>query len=160
GQAEIQQPAGHGQDEHDEDGDDAERQRDIALLQYLLQASEQVARLAHRRRLLAAVAHITACCVSFVPSASSFPRKLESIGWLSLGPGLRESDEWWVAIRQPRCACMPSPGTGMETPSSPYCFSLFLSVRMEMPRMLAAWVRLPRQLRSVLMMSSCSTSAT
>src|SRR5208282_453979 len=37
-----------------------------------------------------------------------------------------------------------SPGLGTGTPSPLYCFSLLRSVRIEMPRMFAAWVRLPR----------------
>ena len=36
-----------------------------------------------------------------------------------------------------------SPGPGTKVPSSEYWLSLLRSVRMEMPRMLAAWVRLP-----------------
>ena len=36
-------------------------------------------------------------------------------------------------------------GAGTETPASEYSFSLLRSVRIEMPRMLAAWVRLPMQ---------------
>ena len=45
-------------------------------------------------------------------------------------------------------------------PPSAYSFSLLRSVRIEMPRMLAAWVRLPRQCFSVSRIRSRSTSAT
>src|ERR1700757_3611782 len=48
----------------------------------------------------------------------------------------------------------------MGMPPSAYSFSLLRSVRIEMPRMLAAWVRLPRQCLSVSRMRSRSTSAT
>src|SRR5213076_1722637 len=54
----------------------------------------------------------------------------------------------------------PSPGNGTGTPSWLYCFSLLRSVRMEMPRMFAAWVRLPRQCWRVSRIRSRSTSAT
>ncbi len=56
----------------------------------------------------------------------------------------------WRARRRP-CEA----GTG--TPSSLYCFSLLRRVRIEMPRMFAAWVRLPRQCCSVSMIRSRST---
>src|SRR5215813_5096839 len=46
------------------------------------------------------------------------------------------------------------------SPPAAYSLSLFLRVRMEMPRMLAAWVRLPRQCLSVSRIRSRSTSAT
>src|SRR5690606_35608372 len=39
----------------------------------------------------------------------------------------------------------PPFGAGMATPSPAYSLSLFLSVRIETPRIFAAWVRLPRQ---------------
>ena len=42
-------------------------------------------------------------------------------------------------------ALRPSLGMGTSTPSSVYCFNLLRSVRMEMPKMFAACVRLPRQ---------------
>src|SRR4030081_1592396 len=45
-------------------------------------------------------------------------------------------------------------------PRSAYSFSLLRSVRIEIPRMLAAWVRLPRQCLSVSRIRSRSTSAT
>ena len=54
----------------------------------------------------------------------------------------------------------PPPGGGTGTPSAEYSLSLLRSVRIEMPRMLAAWVRLPRQCLSVSRMRSRSTSAT
>ena len=54
----------------------------------------------------------------------------------------------------------PPPGGGIGTPSSAYSLSLLRSVRIEMPRMLAAWVRLPRQWSSVSRIRSRSTSAT
>jgi len=37
----------------------------------------------------------------------------------------------------------PLPAGGIGTPPSAYSFSLLRKVRIEMPRMLAAWVRLP-----------------
>ncbi|MFI5019816.1 MAG: FAD-binding protein [Dongiales bacterium] len=43
--AEIEQPRRHRQDEHDEDRDDAERQRDLAAPQRRAQAAEQAGRL-------------------------------------------------------------------------------------------------------------------
>ena len=64
------------------------------------------------------------------------------------------------------CQCRIRPrsaepcGAGTETPASVYSFSLLRRVRIEMPRMLAAWVRLPRQWLSVSRISCCSTSAT
>ncbi len=54
----------------------------------------------------------------------------------------------------------PPPGAGIGTPSAAYSLSLLRSVRMEMPRMLEAWVRLPRQCLSVSRIRSRSTSAT
>src|SRR4029079_14685477 len=54
----------------------------------------------------------------------------------------------------------PPPGGGTGIPSATYSLSLLRRVRMEMPRMLAACVRLPRQWRSVSRMRSRSTSAT
>ena len=57
------------------------------------------------------------------------------------------------------CAA-PCCGGGTATPASEYSFSLLRRVRIEMPRMLAAWVRLPRQWLSVSMISCCSTAAT
>ena len=52
------------------------------------------------------------------------------------------------------------PGSGTAIPASVYSFSLLRRVRMEMPRIFAAWVRFPRQWSSVSRMRSCSTSAT
>ena len=54
----------------------------------------------------------------------------------------------------------PAPGGGTATPSSPYWRSLLRSVRIEMPRMVAAWVRLPSVCCSVSRIRSRSTSAT
>ena len=54
---------------------------------------------------------------------------------------------------------MPFAGGGMFSPSPAYSLSLLRSVRIEMPRIFAAWVRLPRQCFKVSRMSSHSTSA-
>src|SRR6478736_8317711 len=54
----------------------------------------------------------------------------------------------------------PPPGGGTGTPSETYSLSLLRKVRIEMPRILAAWVRLPRQCFSVSRIRSRSTSAT
>src|SRR6187402_3595378 len=54
----------------------------------------------------------------------------------------------------------PPPAGGIGAPSDAYSLSLLRSVRIEMPRILAAWVRLPRQCLSVSRMRSRSTSAT
>jgi len=48
-----------------------------------------------------------------------------------------------VAIKTSMPQASPGIGTGM--PSWVYCLSLLRKVRIEMPRMFAAWVRLPRQ---------------
>src|SRR5690606_19515681 len=53
-----------------------------------------------------------------------------------------------------------SPGPGTLVPSSAYWLSLLRRVRMEMPRMLAACVRLPSTWSSVSRIRSRSTSAT
>ncbi|SPK02037.1 protein of unknown function [Methylorubrum extorquens DM4] len=52
------------------------------------------------------------------------------------------------------------PGSATFTPASTYSLSLLRSVRIEMPRMRAAWVRLPRQWSRVSRIRSRSTSAT
>ena len=68
-----------------------------------------------------------------------------------------------VVRRRPSSAFRPparSAAAARATPASEYCFSLLRSVRIEMPRMFAACVRLPRQCVSVSRISSCSTSAT
>src|SRR5919107_138130 len=54
----------------------------------------------------------------------------------------------------------PPPAGGIGAPSDAYSLSLLRRVRMEMPRILAAWVRLPRQCLSVSRIRSLSTSAT
>ena len=50
-------------------------------------------------------------------------------------------------------------GWGMESPESEYSRSLLRRVRIEMPRILAAWVRLPRQWSRVSRIRSRSTSS-
>src|SRR5664280_2672233 len=55
---------------------------------------------------------------------------------------------------------VPPFGGGIGAPSAAYSLSLLRSVRIEMPRILAAWVRLPRQCLSVSRIRSRSTSAT
>src|SRR5215207_2595017 len=52
------------------------------------------------------------------------------------------------------------PGSGTAAPAAVYSPSLLRSVRIEMPRIFAACVRLPRQWSSVSRMRSCSTCAT
>src|SRR4051812_24617864 len=52
------------------------------------------------------------------------------------------------------------PAGGIGAPSAAYSLSLLRKVRIEMPRILAAWVRLPRQCLSVSRIRSRSTSAT
>src|SRR6202171_5299041 len=54
----------------------------------------------------------------------------------------------------------PLLGGGTGTPSAAYSLSLLRKVRIEMPRMFAAWVRLPRQCLRVSKIRSRSTSAT
>src|ERR1700753_2802192 len=65
-------------------------------------------------------------------------------------------DQPTVAVR----GYSPAFGGGTATPPSAYSFSLLRRVRIEMPRMLAAWVRLPRQCFNVSRIRSRSTSAT
>src|SRR5204863_7004381 len=65
--------------------------------------------------------------------------------------GLSHSDQ---------AALWPIWGAGTGTPASVYSFSLLRSVRIEMPRMLAACVRLPKQCCRVSMISCCSISET
>src|SRR5471032_960723 len=58
------------------------------------------------------------------------------------------------------CSARCSPWLGMLSPESEYSRSLLRRVRIEMPRMLAAWVRLPRQWSKVSRIRSRSTSLT
>ena len=57
-------------------------------------------------------------------------------------------------------ALNPLCGAGTLMPAAEYSFSLLRRVRIEMPKMLAAWVRLPRQWVRVSRMSACSICAT
>ncbi len=79
----------------------------------------------------------------------------------SLSPGARRDAARWrgysltiaaIALRLDYPAIRTSPPCGCPAPQprrSAYSLSLLRSVRIEMPRMLAAWVRLPRQCFSV-----------
>src|SRR5262249_35749845 len=68
------------------------------------------------------------------------------------------NDGHW-AQAAPRSSGPPC-GGGIGAPSAAYSFSLLRNVRIEIPRMFAACVRLPRQCRSVSRIKSRSTSAT
>src|SRR5262249_14381486 len=68
----------------------------------------------------------------------------------------------WSADFSDYAAPRKSPpwGGGTGAPSAEYSLSLLRNVRIEMPKILAAWVRFPKQLLSVSRIKSRSTSAT
>src|SRR4029077_13571827 len=84
--------------------------------------------------------------------------EVQHSGGREIGPDGRRCAGDVGHLTQPASLC--SPGPGMDRPESEYSRSLLRKVRIEMPRMLAAWVRLPRQWSSVSRIRSRSTSAT
>ncbi len=76
------------------------------------------------------------------PEAAGVP-VVELAAWASaMGHAVHEDRR---SGRDQIAARSTSPGEGTLTPSDEYCLSLLRNVRIEIPRMLAAWVRFPRQ---------------
>ena len=132
-QQQIDQQRRHRHDEDDDKAHDAGGERDIARAQHVDDRAAVGILNGAARPVGRSVIYAEFPARPDQVAASAWSR--EGRGSIGL-PGMHRACGHQATLRR-------SPGSGTWVPSSAYWLSLLRRVRIEMPRMLAAWVRLP-----------------